>query len=186
MPTPTSTTTPGTEIALPIEGMTCASCVNRIERFLGKTPGVVDASVNLATETATIRYLPDVTGRGELVGAIEAAGYEVRRQADTEPGAPARSLADEADADTLERERETRTLLVQALASIAVAVVTMAAMFWPQTSIAMEDLNKLALWPATLIQFWAGRRFYDAAWRAFRHGFATNMSTLVVVGTTSA
>ena len=174
------------EIELPIEGMTCASCVNRIERYLGKTPGVVEASVNLATETATIRYLPEVAGRAELVGAVEAAGYEVRPQPQAATGAPARSLADEAGADAAERERETRTLLVQALASIGVAVAIMAAMFWPQTSVAMEDLNKIALWPATLIQFWAGRRFYDAAWRAFRHGFATNMSTLVVVGTTSA
>ena len=62
------------EIQLPIEGMTCASCVNRIERFLRKTDGVAEASVNLATETATIRYLPDVADRSTLVGAVEAAG----------------------------------------------------------------------------------------------------------------
>src|SRR5437764_14897842 len=66
------------EIQLPIEGMTCASCVNRIERFLRKTPGVESAAVNLATEVATIRYLPKLVGRAELVGAVEAAGYEVR------------------------------------------------------------------------------------------------------------
>src|SRR3954449_8820166 len=71
----------GTEtakLALPVEGMTCASCVNRIERFLKRTPGVQDAVVNLATEVATIRYLPEQVGRAELVGAIEAAGYDVR------------------------------------------------------------------------------------------------------------
>ena len=50
------------ELSLPIDGMTCASCVNRIERFLRKTPGVETATVNLATEMATIRYLPDVAG----------------------------------------------------------------------------------------------------------------------------
>src|SRR5262245_5799217 len=54
-------------VALPIEGMTCASCVNRIERFLRKTPGVEEATVNLATEVATIRYLPETAGRAELV-----------------------------------------------------------------------------------------------------------------------
>ena len=58
--------------------MTCASCSNRIERFLRKTDGVVEANVNLATEVATIRYLPEAVGRAELVGAIEKAGYEVR------------------------------------------------------------------------------------------------------------
>jgi Cu+-exporting ATPase len=174
------------EIELPIAGMTCASCVNRIERFLNKTPGVEEASVNLATEMATIRYLPDVAGRAELVGAVEAAGYEIKRAAEPLADGAERSLAEEADLDAEERERETRTLFVQSAVSIAIALLTMAAMFWPQTSVAMEDLNKLALWPATFVQFWAGRRFYDAAWRAFRHGFGTNMSTLVVVGTTAA
>ena len=69
---------PLAEVALPIEGMTCASCVNRIERFLRKTPGVAEATVNLATEVATIRYLPAEAGRAELVAAVEAAGYDVR------------------------------------------------------------------------------------------------------------
>ncbi|HYL41166.1 MAG TPA: heavy metal-associated domain-containing protein, partial [Candidatus Binatus sp.] len=54
------------ELSLPIEGMTCASCVNRIERFLRRTPGVEEAFVNLATEVATIRYLPAEAGRAEL------------------------------------------------------------------------------------------------------------------------
>ena len=52
-------TPPTSELILPIEGMTCASCVRRIERFLGKTPGVEEATFNLATETATVRYRPD-------------------------------------------------------------------------------------------------------------------------------
>ncbi|HEY5472783.1 MAG TPA: heavy metal-associated domain-containing protein, partial [Candidatus Limnocylindrales bacterium] len=78
---PATTTSPAAssaEIQLPIEGMSCASCVNRIERFLRKTPGVAEASVNLATETATIRYLPEIAGLDELARAIEAAGYDVR------------------------------------------------------------------------------------------------------------
>ena len=69
-----ATAAPSAEIQLPIEGMSCASCVNRIERFLRKTPGVAEASVNLATETATIRYLPEIAGLDELARAIEAAG----------------------------------------------------------------------------------------------------------------
>ena len=58
-------------------------------------------------------------------------------------------------------------------------------MFWP-FPLAMNDVNRLVLWPATFIQLWAGRRFYEAAWRAIRHGFGTNMSTLVAVGTSAA
>jgi copper chaperone CopZ len=65
------------EIALPIVGMTCASCVNRIDRFLRKADGVSEVSVNLATESATIRYLPELTGAADLARVISNAGYEV-------------------------------------------------------------------------------------------------------------
>ena len=62
------------EISLPIEGMTCASCVNRVERFLRKTDGVVEANVNLATEQAHVRFDPQLVGRDELARAVEASG----------------------------------------------------------------------------------------------------------------
>ena len=76
--TSAQTAPPTTELTLPIEGMTCASCVNRIERFLRKTPGVETASVNLATETATVHYRPDDrrsrgARRGDRVGRLRRA-----------------------------------------------------------------------------------------------------------------
>ena len=61
--------------------MTCASCVNRIERFLNGADGVADATVNLATERATVRYDPGVIDRTGIVAAIEAAGYDVAARA---------------------------------------------------------------------------------------------------------
>ena len=173
------------EIQLPIDGMTCASCVNRIERFLRATDGVETASVNLATELATIRYLPSVADRARFVAAVESAGYDVRP--DAERGrdvAPISLTAEAAEADA-RRDEESRTLLRQALVSIAVAVAIMVAMFVPQTRIPMETINWLALLPATFIQAWAGSRFYRATWRAARHGSA-NMDTLIAVGTTAA
>ncbi len=175
------------EIILPIEGMTCASCVNRIERFLKKTPGVEEAAVNLATEKATVRVDPGVAGRDELVKAVEAAGYEVKAEAPVAVDAPAGTAALELEitAEDVERERAQRQTLFQALVSIGAAIVFMVLMFTPQTTIAMEDINKLILIPATFIQFWAGGRFYRAAWRAGRHGGAT-MDTLVAVGTSAA
>jgi len=69
--------------------------------------------------------------------------------------------------------------------SIVVAAGIFALMFWPERPIAMEELNKLVLWPATFIQFWAGGRFYRAAWRALKHRSAT-MDTLVALGTSAA
>jgi Cu+-exporting ATPase len=173
------------EMVLSVEGMTCASCVNRIERFLRKTPGVSEAAVNLATEKATVVFDPAIAGRSELVGAIEAAGYDVRQEAVRSGEAVATDLEAEVTADDAEREQAQRRTLVQAVVSIGAAIVFMVLMFWPQTVWAMEDLNKLILWPATFIQFWAGGRFYRSAWKAGRHGSAT-MDTLVAVGTTAA
>ncbi len=177
--------TPTTEVSLPIVGMTCASCVNRIERFLAKTPGVEDASVNLATEVATIRYLPDVASTPDLVGAIEAAGYQVRPQRVADADGGPETMGDAADREAAEKARALRFTLIQSIAATATAIGIMVLMFWPQTVVAMEDINRLVLWPATFIQFWAGGRFYRAAWRAGRHGGMT-MDTLVVVGTTAA
>jgi P-type Cu+ transporter len=166
------------EIVLPIEGMTCASCVNRIERFLNKTAGVVEANVSLATERATVSVNPALAGRSELVAAVEAAGYDVRPEA-------AQTSILEADPDEPVRALERRQTLVQAVAAIGVAAALMVLMFWPQASVPMTTLNWLALVPASVIQLWAGRRFYVAAFRAARHG-ATNMDTLVAAGTSAA
>ncbi len=184
-PTGPAGASPAVEIRLPIAGMTCASCVNRIERFLLKADGVETAAVNLATEVATIRYLPEITGRAELARTIEAAGYDLKPPPSDEETAARRTLRAAAEADDRDRSQAAHRLLVEAATSIAVAVGIMVAMFWPQTTVPMETINRLVLVPATFIQVWAGRRFYAAAWRAGRHGGAT-MDTLVSVGTSAA
>jgi Cu+-exporting ATPase len=173
------------ELDLPIAGMTCASCVNRIERFLRKTDGVDTASVNLATETASIRYAPDRVGRAELAKAVEAAGYELKPPPTAAETEARRTLRAAAEADDRVRGREASRLFREAIVAIGVAAVLMVVMLWPQTVVPMETINWLAIGPATLVQAWAGRRIYAAAWRAGRHGGAT-MDTLVAVGTTAA
>jgi P-type Cu+ transporter len=177
-------TAPSAEIQLPIEGMSCASCVNRIERYLRKTPGVAEANVNLATEVATITYMPEIAGLDELARAIEAAGYEVRQLPKSTLSGQA-GLIEEADAEAAERAREQRSLGWSAAVALGVAAVTMALMYAPSLPVTMEQLAWTLIAPATFVQFWAGRRFYRAAWRSAIHG-STNMDTLVVVGTTAA
>ena len=179
------------EVSFPVVGMTCASCSNRIERFLRRTDGVVEANVNLASEIATIRYLPEAVGRAELVGAIEKAGYDVRpgalEAAEAQaPGAATGTAAVDSELDETERirAREQRELGIQAAVSIGVAIGIMVLMFAP-LPLTMADVNRLVIWPATFVQFWAGRRYYQAAWKSARHG-GTNMSTLVAVGTSAA
>src|SRR5215212_2368791 len=73
-------TVPSEEALLPIEGMTCASCVRRVEKALGKLPGVEQAAVNLATEQATVRFNPAMVGRDEFRQAVERAGYGLRAE----------------------------------------------------------------------------------------------------------
>jgi Cu+-exporting ATPase len=83
-------TVPMAEATLPIEGMTCASCVRRVEKSLSKLPGVESAGVNLATEQATVRFNPAMVGRDEFRQAVEKAGYGLRPDA---PAAPVWPLA---------------------------------------------------------------------------------------------
>jgi Cu+-exporting ATPase len=171
-------------IALDIEGMTCASCVNRIERYLEGTDGVDDAHVNLATERASVTVDPAVVGRRELERAVEAAGYDVRPPAPVEVG----SLGEAAEATEIVTARALarRDLGIRALVSIGVAVAMMAVMLWPGgVGLPMTTLNWVMLVPATFVQLWAGGAFIRAAVRQARHR-SVSMDTLVAVGTLAA
>jgi P-type Cu+ transporter len=172
-------------ISVGVEGMTCASCVNRIERFLRATDGVNEANVNLATERATVSLDPAVAGRAEVEAAIAAAGYDVRP--DRSAGADAVALSlDAADPDAALRAREQRSLAIRAFVSVAVAATIMAAMLWPGgLGVEMTTLNWLLLVPATIIQFWAGGVFLRNALRLARHR-SVSMDTLVALGTMAA
>ncbi len=172
------------EFSVGVEGMTCASCVNRIERFLRDADGIREANVNLATERATVAVDPALAGRAEVVAAIEAAGYDVRPERGA--GESAELTLDEADPDAGARAREMRDLGVRALVSLAVALGIMALMLWPDAlGMTMAELNWLLLIPATFVQFWAGGVFLRNARRQARHR-TVSMDTLVALGTLAA
>lgn len=176
-----------TEVTLPIEGMTCASCVRRVEKALTKVPGVDAANVNLATEKATVSFDPALVDLGQLRGAVEKAGYAVRElPAPAAPSATEAAVPGETEIDDreIERERELTDLKRKSLVSLVAGLVMMGAMYLP-IGIAMETLAPILLIAATAIQFWAGRVFYRAAWAAAKHG-GTNMNTLVALGTSAA
>jgi Cu+-exporting ATPase len=168
------------ELTLPVVGMTCASCVNRIERFVARADGVADASVNLATERATVRFDPDLIDRSGIVTAIRAAGYDVGHES-----VATATVDDGAEAEAA-RATERRDLLTGAIASLAIGLAMMAIMFAPGgTPWPMVDVNRWFLAPATIVQFVFGRRFLVAAVRGARHGEAS-MNTLVAIGTMAA
>jgi P-type Cu+ transporter len=156
-------------VSLPIQGMTCASCVGRVERSLAGVPGVTEANVNLATETARVTFDPQLADLRTLAQAVESAGYHVGAMA--KQPTPAAAGGDEKDEQALAREHEIEDLKLRSLVSLVIGLGLMALMYLP-----------LHLDPK---QVWAGGRFYRAAWAAARHG-ATTMDTLVAVGTSVA
>ncbi|MGB3327391.1 MAG: heavy metal translocating P-type ATPase, partial [Thermomicrobiales bacterium] len=172
---------------LPIEGMTCASCVGRVERALNKVDGVTEASVNLATEKASVSFDPSRVTLVQLTQAVEKAGYHVgtMQAATSAPGSTIAEATVDPDAEReRERDREIADLKRKSLVSLAIGLAMMAVMYIP-TPFAMTTLAPFLLIAATIVQFWAGRVFYQAAWAAAKHG-GTNMNTLVAVGTSVA
>jgi Cu+-exporting ATPase len=177
-------TVPSEEAILPIAGMTCASCVRRVEKSLSKLAGVETAAVNLATEQATVRFNPAMVGRDEFRQAVERAGYGLRAEqprAATEAGA---TPANPVEAEAARRRRDLDQLRLKFLVSFAAGLAIMGLMFlplpWP-----MEGRYWAMFVLATPVQFWAGWQFYKGAWAAARH-LSTNMNTLIAVGTSVA
>ena len=151
-----------------VGSMTCASCVARVEEALSGVPGVISASVNLASEKATVEYLEE-TELAELRQVVKNAGYEL--------GPEIQALEDV----TTAARRETQALRNRLIIAIALGVAIMVIGFGP------SFVGKAyLLWAlATPVQFWAGWRFYRGAWGALRHKTA-DMNTLIAVGTSAA
>ncbi|MDC3961462.1 heavy metal translocating P-type ATPase [Polyangium jinanense] len=173
-------------IDLPVEGMTCAACVRRIERALLATEGVREAKVNLVTRTATITYDPTASGTEPLITAIERAGYSVPQQAaapETSAAAPA-ERTHAADASLDHERRVLRRDFTFALGlSVPLLVLGMSHGRIPGADGTLGRLVQLAL--ATAVILGPGRRFFRLAWIALRH-HAADMNTLVSLGTGAA
>jgi len=168
-----------TTVELPVEGMTCASCVRRIERALAKVEGVSEATVNLASAKARVAFDSSVATIEQLNAAVERAGYRVR-------SLPPREAAAVADSDASARalERDLDDLKRKWLTSLLLGAGMMALMYLPLHP-DMTVWAPMLLIAATVVQFWAGSAFYVGAWTAGRHGGAT-MDTLIAVGTGAA
>jgi Cu+-exporting ATPase len=174
-----------TEATFPVTGMTCASCVRRIEKALGRVEGVSEASVNLATEHAHVVFDPSRASLDAMRGAVEKAGYAIGTLPE-QNGRAADILAPASAEDPLdlERERELDDLKRKWVVSLTAGVLMMALTYAP-LNLPMDVMAPLMLIAATIVQFWAGRPIYQAAWVAARHG-GTNMNTLIAVGTSVA
>jgi P-type Cu+ transporter len=198
-------------VTIPVTGMTCAACQGRVQRVLGKTPGVVDASVNLMTNSATVTYDPAATAPSALVEQIRGTGYGAEL-----PAAERTAIEEQQtlDRSRVEEYRELRTKAVVTIALGALAMIVSMPLMTasahaggtidPVMEWAMRTLDPLlrsalpglfAIPPRQIavalmvltaaVMAWAGRHFYTRAWAAFRHHSA-DMNTLIAVGTGSA
>jgi Cu+-exporting ATPase len=156
------------QATLALEGMTCASCAARIERTLNKVEGV-EATVNYATETASVTFDPSVVAPDQLTAAVERIGYRAR---------PRDEHADHEDAG---HEHDTKPLQLLVALALSLPLVLMA-MISP-LQFAGWEWASLAL--ATPVVFWSGWQFHRAALLSARHAAAT-MDTLVSLGTLAA
>jgi Cu+-exporting ATPase len=165
-------------IILPIGGMTCASCAAHVEGALSDLPGVVQASVNLATERATVSYVLQQVGLDDFRRAVAATGYSVAAATD-EAG------ANEEEEDAEERKMKAARFRMAVAWGFTGPIILwmMTEMFfgilWPNAQIFNLGLILLAL----PVLFWVGRGTFRGAWLAVSHGHA-NMDTLIALGTT--
>ena len=167
-------------VDLPIEGMTCASCVRRVEKSLRRVEGVSDASVNLAAAKARVVFDPSVATVAQLGDAVGRAGYAVGARPQPEGTVAAGGTPAGGDA----ARREPDGLRARWITSLVLGAAMMALMYLP-LRLDMMLWAPVLLIAASVVQFWAGAPIYAAAWAAARHGTAT-MDTLIAIGTGAA
>ena len=171
------------QVRFGVQGMTCASCVGRVERALNKQPGVESATVNLATEQAVVTFDPAAGDVAAMMAAVNEAGYEAVRLDD--------EATDDRDARAREQIELKRLVVFSVVCTLPLMTIAMAPMAWPALGDAMTSMLPASAWHwlefllATPVQFYAGRRFYRQAWGEVRH-LSPGMSTLVAMGSSAA
>ena len=176
-----------TDTTLTVGGMTCTACVSHVEHALRGVPGIIEASVNLATERARVSYIPGLAGVTEFRDALEDSGYRLE-------GIEGDARDTAAELERLSRSEEIRHYRNRCAFAVAVGVILLLGSMhlFPWVSLLNGlQVGTVALWPwalwtlATPVQFWAGWPFYTSGIPALRHGTA-NMHTLVALGSTVA
>ncbi len=178
---------------LAIRGMYCGSCVTKIENELRLLPGVINATVDLATESARLDYLPSMLRISKVKKVIEQLGYST-----VETGAPIKAVAaageEEVDENQLAREKEYKTLMRKFIFAAVVAVPVMIFSYPDLLGLPAQfqrgsetlRLIWMAMGLISLpVMFWSGSQFYTGAWAAFKNR-AANMHTLIATGITAA
>ncbi|MFQ5482160.1 MAG: heavy metal translocating P-type ATPase [Nitrospinaceae bacterium] len=165
-----------------VEGMTCASCVSRVEKALQRVDGVLEVEVNLATEKVRLEYLETRTDSRTLQRALQKAGYKLAVPEEAQPASPLGK-------QEARQRLETRRLLTRFWCSLGpgmlILPLSMSATLRETLGWSPDTVNQVLFWLATPVQFWAGAPFLRGAWAGLRHRY-TDMNTLIAVGTLTA
>ena len=171
------------KLTVAVQGMSCAACVRRVEKALAGVDGVREASVNLATEKATMVFDPAHAGLDGMKKAVEEAGYGL-----VEPEVALDEDGIEFASDPVRRDAvSTRRLRAKAMFAVPLAgLILLLSVAGAIPAIGDFAGRGFLIWLlATPVQFWAGWQFYSGAWSAIRH-LNANMHTLIAVGTSAA
>ncbi|QKE41550.1 MAG: copper-translocating P-type ATPase [Ferrovum myxofaciens] len=167
---------------LKIKGMSCASCVGRVEKVLGKLEGVVEVDVNLATERAQVRYVPNSVQPEDLTAAVARAGYEASALEEQE------ELDDSVERDAALQAQQ-HEVTVASVLGLFVLILSMGPAFVPVVAYWLEAVSPFPeFWAwvqavlTTLVLFGPGRRFFGPGLKAYRH-LSPDMNSLVATGT---
>ncbi len=172
------------ELEIGVGGMTCASCAGRVERALKGLPGVIDASVNLATEQAHIRYLEGALDEGAVRTAIAQTGYKALARSGLEDDT-------RGDAQAQAAAELRRDVMLAGVLTLPVVVLSMGPVFAPAFGRALAAVAPAHLWSwlvaalTAVVLFGPGRRFFRPGWLAYRH-LSPDMNSLVMTGTGAA
>ena len=180
-------------ITLPVEGMTCASCVARVEKTLKKIDGVETANVNLATENVTFSFDPSKTDLAAMATAVEEAGYKLalpppstdRSTTGTEAGIGETGKESHQEKAFRQLKKDFIFSAVLTLPVMLVSMVNMTEWFMASVPLTMNEVNILLFLATTAVMAGPGKRFFVIAWRLAKH-FSADMNTLVAVGTGTA
>jgi len=167
------------KVLLPIRGMSCAACVNKVEKALRSIKGVTQAGVNFATERASVEYLPEEVTLRDLKKVVRDAGYEVL-EVEEEDIVERERIAREAELSRLKWKFVTGLVLL-----IPILLFMWGASFLEKIGLSRKITFFLQFLLATPVQFWVGRQFYAGFWKATKNK-TSDMNTLIAVGTSAA
>lgn len=173
------------KLSIPVEGMTCASCVARVEKTIAKFDGIKSVNVNLATEKASFEYDPNLVDLNKLAETIEDAGYKLDLSA-LDKKATSDNVS-ELKVDSFLKELQ-HDLIFALVLTIPILLINMGIMwngFFLKNFLDTDQINKILLILTTPVVFISGKRFYKIFWTNLKH-FTADMNSLVAVGTGAA